>query len=67
MIMRYGPRLWKLRVLQAELRLVIRPSPQAGTSAVRLCIANESGYFLDISMYHEVIFVEKFIENSGNF
>lgn len=52
--MRYGPRLWKLRVLQAELRLVIRPTPQSNTSAVRLCIANDSGYFLDISMYQEL-------------
>lgn len=54
MIMRYGPRLWKLRVLQAELKLVIRPTPQSNTSAIRLCIANDSGYFLDISMYQEV-------------
>lgn len=54
MIMRYGPRLWKLRVLQAELKLVIRPTPQSDTTAIRLCIANDSGYFLDISMYQEV-------------
>ncbi|KRF80078.1 acetyl-CoA carboxylase isoform X3 [Drosophila virilis] len=53
MIMRYGPRLWKLRVLQAELKMVIRQSPQSPTQAVRLCIANDSGYFLDISMYTE--------------
>lgn len=53
MIMRYGPRLWKLRVLQAELKMLIRQSPQAPTQAVRLCIANDSGYFLDISMYTE--------------
>lgn len=53
MIMRYGPRLWKLRVLQAELKLVIRPTPQSDTTAIRLCIANDSGYFLDISMYQE--------------
>lgn len=54
MVMRYGPRLWKLRVLQAELKMVIRQSPQAPTQAVRLCIANDSGYFLDIAMYTEV-------------
>lgn len=53
MIMRYGPRLWKLRVLQAELKMVIRQSPQSPTQAIRLCIANDSGYFLDISMYTE--------------
>lgn len=54
MIMRYGPRLWKLRVLQAELKMIIRPTPQSETTAIRLCIANDSGYFLDISMYQEV-------------
>ncbi len=54
MVMRYGPRLWKLRVLQAELKMVIRQAPQAPTQAVRLCIANDSGYFLDIAMYTEV-------------
>lgn len=54
MVMRYGPRLWKLRVLQAELKMVIRQSPQAPTQSVRLCIANDSGYFLDIAMYTEV-------------
>ncbi|KAG4075355.1 hypothetical protein HA402_003146 [Bradysia odoriphaga] len=53
MVMRYGPRLWKLRVLQAELKMVIRQAPQAPTQAIRLCIANDSGYFLNIAMYTE--------------
>ncbi|XP_036341887.1 acetyl-CoA carboxylase-like [Rhagoletis pomonella] len=51
MIMRYGQRLWKLRVLQAELKMLIRQSPQAPTQAICLCIAND---FLDIAMYTEV-------------
>lgn len=54
MVMRYGPRLWKLRVLQAELKMVIRQTPQSPTTALRLCIANDSGYFLDLSLYIEV-------------
>lgn len=54
MVMRYGPRLWKLRVLQAELRMTIRSSPTAKTSNVRLCLANDSGYYLDINLYKEV-------------
>ncbi|XP_058834759.1 acetyl-CoA carboxylase isoform X2 [Topomyia yanbarensis] len=54
MVMRYGPRLWKLRVLQAELKMVIRQTTQSPTTSVRLCIANDSGYFLDIAMYTEV-------------
>lgn len=54
MVMRYGPRLLKLRVLQAEIKMVIRLAPNAPTQAIRLCIANDSGYFLDIAMYTEV-------------
>lgn len=54
MVLRYGPRLWKLRVLQAELKMVIRQSPQAPIQTIRLCISNDSGYFLDIAMYTEV-------------
>ncbi|XP_069684928.1 acetyl-CoA carboxylase isoform X2 [Periplaneta americana] len=54
MVMRYGPRLWKLRVLQAELKMTIRQSPNSKTSIVRLCLANDSGYSLDICLYKEV-------------
>lgn len=54
MVMRYGPRLWKLRVLQAELKMTIRSTPNSSTQNVRLCIANDSGYYLDINMYTEV-------------
>lgn len=53
--MRYGPRLWKLRVLQAEIKLLIRPAPNADTTAIRLCLANDSGYYLDINTYTEVV------------
>ncbi|XP_050426014.1 acetyl-CoA carboxylase isoform X3 [Adelges cooleyi] len=54
MVMRYGPRLWKLRVLQAELRMTIRPTPTSKTSNVRLSLANGSGYHLDICLYKEI-------------
>lgn len=54
MVMRYGPRLWKLRVLQAELRMTIRQTPNSPTTNIRLCLANDSGYFLDIHTYKEV-------------
>ncbi|PSN52685.1 Acetyl-CoA carboxylase [Blattella germanica] len=56
MVMRYGPRLWKLRVLQAELKMTIRQSPNSKTSNVRLCLANDSGYSLDIWLYKEIKF-----------
>ncbi|XP_015432186.1 PREDICTED: acetyl-CoA carboxylase isoform X1 [Dufourea novaeangliae] len=54
MVLRYGPRLWKLRVRQAEIKMTIRPSPGMPTSIIRLCIANDSGYSIDLHMYTEV-------------
>lgn len=54
MVMRYGPRLWKLRVLQAELRMTIRTTPNGKCIPFRLFLANESGYYLDMHIYKEV-------------
>ena len=54
MVMRYGSRLWKLRVLQAELKINIRLTPTGHQVPVRLFLTNESGYYLDISLYKEV-------------
>lgn len=54
MVMRYGSRLWKLRVLQAELKMYIRLTPSGNSIPIRLFITNESGYYLDISLYKEV-------------
>ncbi|KAK7108725.1 hypothetical protein V1264_016404 [Littorina saxatilis] len=58
-IMRYGSRLWKLRVLHAELKFTIRLTGGLnGTNTtsfpIRLFVTNESGYYLDISLYREV-------------
>ncbi|XP_077016210.1 acetyl-CoA carboxylase 2 isoform X2 [Tamandua tetradactyla] len=54
MVMRYGSRLWKLRVLQAEVKINIRQSSTGTAVPIRLFITNESGYYLDISLYEEV-------------
>ncbi|CAB1321598.1 unnamed protein product [Coregonus sp. 'balchen'] len=54
MVMRYGSRLWKLRVLQAELKINIRLTPVGIAIPIRLFLTNESGYYLDISLYKEV-------------
>ncbi|XP_018523999.1 acetyl-CoA carboxylase isoform X2 [Lates calcarifer] len=54
MVMRYGSRLWKLRVLQAELKINIRLTPTGNAVPIRLFLTNESGYYLDISLYKEV-------------
>ena len=53
-VIRYGHRLWKLRVLQAELKFIIRPQPGGKTIQYRLFISNESGYLLDVALYQEV-------------
>lgn len=54
MVMRYGSRLWKLRVLQAEVKINIRLTPTTTAIPIRLFLTNESGYYLDISLYKEV-------------
>lgn len=54
MVMRYGRRLWKLRVLQAELKINIRLTPSGNAVPIRLFLTNENGYYLDISLYEEV-------------
>uniref|UniRef100_A0A8D2IGK1 Acetyl-CoA carboxylase beta n=1 Tax=Urocitellus parryii TaxID=9999 RepID=A0A8D2IGK1_UROPR len=54
MVMRYGSRLWKLRVLQAEVKINIRQTSTGSAVPIRLFITNESGYYLDISLYKEV-------------
>ena len=52
--MRYGSRIWKLRVLQAEIKMTIRILNTGKRIPVRLFLSNESGYYLDITMYREV-------------
>ncbi|XP_039771055.1 acetyl-CoA carboxylase 2 isoform X2 [Ornithorhynchus anatinus] len=54
MVMRYGSRLWKLRVLQAEVKINIRLTTTGTAIPIRLFLTNESGYYLDISLYKEV-------------
>ena len=51
---RYGRRLWSLRVLQAEIKMTIRQTPQGKTIPIRLTLSNESGYYLDMHLYKEV-------------
>ncbi|KFV14238.1 Acetyl-CoA carboxylase 2, partial [Tauraco erythrolophus] len=44
----------RLRVLQAEVKINIRLTPTATAIPIRLFLTNESGYYLDISLYKEV-------------
>lgn len=54
-ILRYGSRLWKLRVLQAELKFTVRLVPNGPAVPMHLTVSNESGYYLDLHLYQEVI------------
>ncbi|CAF0807590.1 unnamed protein product [Adineta steineri] len=54
MVLRYGIRLWKLRILQAELKMNIRLTQDAEPTPFRVFMTYESGYHLDISLYREV-------------
>ncbi|XP_062596285.1 acetyl-CoA carboxylase 1-like isoform X10 [Saccostrea cucullata] len=54
MVMRYGSRLMKMRVLNAELKFTIKFASSDTSIPIRLYLTNESGYYLDMSMYREV-------------
>nr|XP_004227021.2 LOW QUALITY PROTEIN: acetyl-CoA carboxylase-like [Ciona intestinalis] len=54
MVLRYGSRLWKLRVLQAEIKVNIRLKDDGEPQPFRIFLTKESGYYLDISLYKEV-------------
>ena len=51
---RSGIRLWKLRILQAELKMTIRLTPDSDRIPIRVFLTYENGYYLDISLYREV-------------
>ena len=54
-VLRYGARLWKLRVLQAELKYTIRLQPSTPPIHMLLTVSNDSGYFLNLHLYKEVL------------
>eukprot|EP00095_Tigriopus_kingsejongensis_P004246 maker-scaffold711_size108467-snap-gene-0.33 protein:Tk04246 transcript:maker-scaffold711_size108467-snap-gene-0.33-mRNA-1 annotation:"hypothetical protein DAPPUDRAFT_222043" len=51
---RYAPRLMKLKVKFAEIRMAIRQPSQQKSSIFRLCISNDAGYLLNLQLYREV-------------
>ena len=54
LILRYGERLWHLRVLEAEIRMNVRPQKHGRVIPVRFTVSNLSGYNLNIHIYREV-------------
>lgn len=55
MVVRYGERLWRLRVTEAEVRVTVKLTPDGREFPVRFVISNESGYYLNIQIYKEVL------------
>ncbi|ESN91710.1 hypothetical protein HELRODRAFT_70230, partial [Helobdella robusta] len=55
MVMKYGSRIWKLRVMQSEIKMTIKLVNSVTRIPIRLYLSSESGYYLDISMYKEVL------------
>lgn len=53
-VTRYGRRLWKLRVLQAEMKVTIRLTPTGKKIPLRVFMSNESGYYLGFHIYREI-------------
>jgi len=53
-VLRHGLRLWRLRVLQAECKMVVRLYPDGPRIPLRLFLSNQSGYSLDIHTYQEI-------------
>lgn len=53
-IIRYGKRLWKLRVLQAELKMRLRETEASPEVNMRFFVNTESGYSIDMHIYKAV-------------
>ena len=53
-IERYGKRLWKLRVLQAELKMKLRETAESPEQSFRFFVNTESGYSIDTNIYTAV-------------
>ena len=53
-IERYGRRLWKLRVLQAELKMTLRETADSPEQSFRFFVNTESGYSIETFIYNAV-------------
>merc|ERR1719245_1599925 len=53
-IVRYGHRLMKLKVKNAEIRMAVRHPSQSKSSILRLFISNDAGYLITMHIYKEV-------------
>ena len=53
MIEKFGLRLWRRRVLCAELKFMIRPTEDSEPIPIRVTVDNESGFVLKLHTYRE--------------
>ncbi|XP_075245260.1 acetyl-CoA carboxylase-like isoform X3 [Convolutriloba macropyga] len=53
MIEKFGLRLWRRRVLCAELKFMIRPNEDTEAIPIRVTVDNESGFVLKLHTYRE--------------
>ncbi|KJE96308.1 acetyl coenzyme A carboxylase alpha [Capsaspora owczarzaki ATCC 30864] len=54
LVIRHGKRLWKLRVMQAEIKMNVRRHSGSPVSPVRYFVHNHTGFCLTIHAYREV-------------
>ena len=53
-IYKHAIRLWKLRALEAEIRLTFQPQPTEPEFSVRVIVSNVSGHYMESHVYREV-------------
>lgn len=51
---RHGRRLWRLRVTAGEIRITVRPSPEADLIPLRFFLSSVSGFVLHVDSYREL-------------
>ncbi|CAG5089581.1 Oidioi.mRNA.OKI2018_I69.PAR.g12270.t1.cds [Oikopleura dioica] len=58
-VLKYGRRLWELRVTQAELKINVRQEEE--TTSYRIFLSSEDGFRLETHLYREVVQSQKTI------
>jgi acetyl-CoA carboxylase/biotin carboxylase 1 len=54
LVLRYGIRLWKMRITQAELKVNLKEELDSEPITLRIVMSSENGYALDCDCYQEV-------------
>merc|ERR1719461_1593562 len=54
LVLKYGIRLWKMRITQAELKVNLKEEVDSEQIGLRIVLSSENGYTLDCDCYQEV-------------